>query len=126
MPVSGDELIERLTVDELGDEIPVAGAGLACPEDLHHVGMTDLAQGADLAAHRRLVAGGAVEELERPLLSLDLIAYPVDLREAALPEQAQNLEAALEDVADRVVGSPGRARGSPLRRVGLRERPAAD
>src|SRR3984893_6014865 len=113
MPVSGDELIERLPVDELGDEIPVAGAGLACPEDLHHVGMTDLPQGADLAATPP-APGGAVEELERPFLSLDVVAPPVDLREAAPPEQAQDLEAALEDVADRVVGSPGRARGSHL------------
>ena len=49
-----DELVERLAVDELGDEIPVAGVGLAGPEDLHHVGMMDLPQGADLAAHRRV------------------------------------------------------------------------
>src|SRR3979409_2377694 len=34
MPVSGDELIERLSVDELGDEIPVAGAGFSCTEDV--------------------------------------------------------------------------------------------
>src|ERR1700730_8505796 len=78
MPVSGDELIERLPVDELGDEIPVAGAGLACPEDLPRVGITDLPLGVDLAAHR-LVPRVAFEELDRPFLSLDVVGHPVDL-----------------------------------------------
>src|SRR4249920_2601689 len=85
VPVSGDKLIERLPVDELGDEVPVAGAGLAGPEDLHHVGVMDSTQGADLAAHR-LVAGRGFEEFERSLLTLDVIAHAVALREAALPD----------------------------------------
>ena len=84
----------------------------------------DLPQGADLAAHR-LIPGGAVEELERSLLTLDVIAYAVDLRKAALPEHVQNLEAALENVADSVVSSLGPGRGSQLCRVRFRERPAA-
>ena len=84
-PVPGDELIERLPVDELGDEIPVAGVALTGPVDLDHVGMIDFSQGADLAAHR-LVPGGAVEELERSLLALDVIADAIDLGKAALPE----------------------------------------
>src|SRR3984885_4168332 len=116
VPVSGDELAEWLPVDELGDEIPVARAGLAGPEDLHHVGMMDLAQGADLAAHR-FISGGAVEELERPLLALDLIAHAVDLREAALTDCGQNLEAALEDGTDSVGSSLGPSRGSRVCRV---------
>src|ERR1044072_2308696 len=82
VPVSGDKLVERLPVDELGDEIPAAGAGLAGPEDLHHVGVMYLPQGADLTADR-LVAGGGFEELERSFLTLDVIAHAVDLREAA-------------------------------------------
>src|SRR5271165_1488028 len=61
--------------------------------------MMDLPQGADLAAHR-LIAGGAVEELERSLLTLDVVAHAIDLRKAALPEYVQYLEAALKDVAD--------------------------
>ena len=84
----------------------------------------DLAQGADLAAHR-LVPGGAVEELERSLLALDVIAHAVDLREAALPDDVQDLEAVLDDVADRVVRGLAPGRGPHLGRVGFRERPAA-
>src|SRR5580704_18887264 len=90
VPGPADELAERLPVDELGDQIPLAGLGLAGPEHLHHVGMMDLAQGADLAAHR-LVPGGAGEELERSLLALDVIPDAVDLREAALPHDTQDL-----------------------------------
>src|SRR6266566_7940989 len=77
-PLSGDKLIERLPVNELGDEIPVAGAGPAGPEDLYHVGMMDLPQGADLPAHR-LIPGGALEQLERSLLTLDVIVHAIDL-----------------------------------------------
>src|SRR5215470_2023803 len=77
-PGSGDELVERLPIDELGDEIPVAGFGPAGPEDLHDVGMMDLAQGADLAADRRRPRG-ALEQLERSLLSLDVIVDAIDL-----------------------------------------------
>src|SRR3984885_2621477 len=113
---SGDELTEWLPVNEFGDEIPLACAGLAGPEDLHHVGMMDLAQGADLAAYR-FIAGGAVEELERPLLALDVLAHAVDLREAALTDHGQNLEAALEDVTDSVGSSLGPSRGSRVCRV---------
>src|SRR5580704_10912072 len=124
VPVPADELAEWLSVDELGDQIPVAGLGLAGPEDLDHVGMMDLAQGADLAAHR-LVPGDAVEELERSLLALDVIAHAIDLREAALPEYVQDLEAALDDVADGVISGRGPSRGPHLGRVGFRERLAA-
>ena len=101
--LAGGELVERFPVDELGDEVPVAGVGLAGPEDLHHVGVLDLPQGADLAAHG-LVPGGVVEELDRALLVLDVVADAVDLREAASPDDLEDLEAAVDDVADRVVG----------------------
>src|SRR6516165_6627474 len=104
--LSGGEFAERFPVDELSDEIPVAVVGLAGPEDLHDVGMMDLPQGADLAAHR-LVPGGAVEELERPVRTLDVIVHAIDLRKAALPEDVQDLEAALKDVADRIVSGLG-------------------
>jgi hypothetical protein len=124
VPVSADELIQRFPVDELGDEIPVAGAGLAGPEDLHHVGVVDLPQRADLTAHR-LVPGGAVEQLERSLLILDVIAHAVDLREAALPEYLEDLETAVENVADRVVNGLPPARGPYLGRVRFREGLAA-
>src|SRR5580692_9626447 len=123
-PLPPDKLIERLPVDELGDEIPAADRGPASPVDLHHVGVIDLPQGTDLPAHR-LIPGGAVEDLERPLLILDLIVDAVNLRKAALPYDAQNLETALEDVADSVVGSLGPSWGQHVSRVGLRERPAA-
>src|ERR1700693_348871 len=78
--------------------------------------MMDLPQGADLAAYR-FVSGGAVEELDRPLLALDVIAHAVDLREAALPGYGQNLEAALDDVTDGVGSSLRPSRGSHLWRV---------
>ena len=84
----------------------------------------DSPQGTDLAAHR-LVAGGGFEELECSLLTLDVIAHAVDLREAALPDDVHDLEAAIEDVADGVVGSPGPGRGPHLGRVRFRERLAA-
>src|ERR1700677_1333173 len=113
MPVSGDELAEQLPVDKLGDEIPVAGRGLVSPEDFHHVGMMDLPQGADLAAHC-LVSGGAVEELERSLLTLHVVTHAIDLRRSALSEHPQNLEAALDDVADSVVSDLGAGRGSHI------------
>src|SRR5580658_5009580 len=71
--------------------------------------MMDLPQGADLAAHR-LIPGGAVEELERSLLPLEVIAYAVDLRKAALPDHLENLEAAVDNVAGSVVSSPGPSR----------------
>src|SRR5215472_1647296 len=122
--LSGGEFAERFPVDELGDEIPVAVVGLAGPEDLYDVGMTDLPQGADLAAHR-LIPGGAVEELERPVRALDVIVHAVDLRKAALPEDAQDLEAALKDVADRIVGSLGPGGGLHFCWVRFRERLAA-
>src|SRR5579862_8913799 len=82
--------------------------------------MMDLPQGADLAAHR-LIAGGAVEELERSLLALEVIAYPVDLRKAAPPDYLEDLEAAVDDVADRVVRSLGPGRESHVCRVRFRE-----
>src|SRR5262250_2915224 len=85
--------------------------------------MADFPQGADLASHR-LIPGGAVEELERSLLTLDVIAHAIDLREAALPEYLKNLEAALEDVADSVVSRPGLDRDQGLGRVRFRERSA--
>jgi hypothetical protein len=83
--------------------------------------MMDLPQGADLAAHR-LIPGGAVEELERSFLTLDVIVHAIDLRKAALPEFVQNLESALEDVADSVVSSLGPNRGSHLCWVRFRKR----
>src|SRR6185312_11751950 len=62
---------------------------------------------------------------ERSFLTLDVIAHAVDLREAALPDYVHDLEAALEDVADGVVGGLGR--GSHLGRIRFRERlPAAE
>src|ERR1039458_9723640 len=118
--LSGGELIEWLPVNELDDEIPVADAGLARPEDLHHVGMMDLSQGADLAAHR-LITGSVVEELQRSLLTLDIVAHVIDLRKTALPEYAENLEAALEDVADSVFSGFGPNRRPHFCWVGSRE-----
>jgi len=84
----------------------------------------DLPQGADLAAYR-LIAGGAFEELERSLLTLDVIAHAIDLREASLPEYVQDVEATLENVADGVVSSLGPDRGSHLGWVRFGERLAA-
>src|ERR1700728_5287777 len=112
-PLPPDKLIERLPVNELSDEIPASDRRPACPVDLHHVGVIDLPQGADLPAHR-LIPGGAVEDLERPLLILDLIVSSVNLRKAAVPKEVQNLETALEDVADGVVSDLAPGRGSHL------------
>src|SRR5207247_6192868 len=84
----------------------------------------DLPQGADLAAHC-LIPGGAVEELEGPLLTFDVIAHAIDLRKASLPEHLKDLEAALEDVADSIASSLGPDRGPYLCRTGFRERLAA-
>ena len=64
--------------------------------------MMNLPQGAELAAHR-LIAGCAIEELECPLLTFDLVAYAINLRKAALPENVQDLETVVEDVTDLVV-----------------------
>src|ERR1700677_3149316 len=86
--------------------------------------MMDLPQGADLAAHR-LVPCGGLEELERSLLTLDVIAHAVDLGEAALPDHVQDLEAVLDDFADRVLRGLAPRRGSQLGRVGFGEGPAA-
>src|ERR1700757_1501447 len=86
--------------------------------------MMDFPQGADLTAHP-LVAGGAVEELDRPLLGLDVIAHAVDRRKAAPPEYLENLEAAVDDVAGRVLRGRDPSRGSHLRLVGFRESLAA-
>src|SRR5580704_16997779 len=94
-PRCGHEHIEWLSFDELGDQIPVAEAGLVSPEDFHHVAMMDLAQGADLAAHR-LIACCVVEELERSFLTFDIVAHPIDLRGTAVAEFAENLEATLD------------------------------
>ena len=74
--------------------------------DLDDVGVVDLAQRADLPAYG-VVAGGVVEELEGALLALDVVAHPVDLREAALAEDVEDLEPPVDDVADRVVGGLG-------------------
>src|SRR5512146_329410 len=132
IPLSSRELLQRLAVNELGDEIPLARARLAGPEDLHHVAVPDLPQRADLAAHR-LMPGGGGEQLECSLLALDLVTDLVDLRESALPEQSQDLETVVDDVTRNVVGGdrPGRRgglrpRGGPRRRgVIFRERLAA-
>src|SRR5690349_10684873 len=96
-------LLERLTLDVLGDQVPVTGVGLASPEDLHDVWVMNLSKGADLAPYR-LVAGGAIELLERSLFALDVIPHPIDLREPALPENLQDLEPSINDVPDGVVG----------------------
>ena len=116
--LAGRVLVERLAVDVLGDEVPVAVARLAGPVDLHDVRMVDLAERADLAAHR-LVAGGVVEELERSLLAFDLVAHPVDLREPALAEDVEDLEASVDHVADGVVGGLRPDRRLHLGRVRL-------
>src|SRR5205085_1845495 len=92
LALAGGVLVERLTVDVLGDEVPIAGVGLAGPEDLHHVGVMDLAKRADFPADR-LVAGGVVEELEGTLLALDLVTNPVDGGVPALAEHVEYLEA---------------------------------
>jgi hypothetical protein len=84
----------------------------------------DLPQGADLAAHG-LIPGGVVEELDRALLVLDVVAYAVDLREAASPDDLEDLETAVDDITDRVVVWLGPGRGPHLLRVRLRQRLAA-
>jgi hypothetical protein len=86
--------------------------------------MIDFPQGADLAAHR-LITGDGDEELECSLRTLDVVAHAIDLRKAALPKYLENLEAALEDIADSIVSSLDRSRGSYLCRVRLWERLAA-
>ena len=116
--LAGCVVTQGLAVDVLGDEIPVAGAGLAGPEDLDDVRVVDLAERADLATDS-FVAGGVVEELEGPLLALDLVADPVDLREAALAEDVEDLEPPVDHVADGVVGGLGADRRLHLCRVGL-------
>jgi hypothetical protein len=73
--------------------------------------MMNLPQGADLAAHRR-VPGGAVEELERAVLTFDVVPHPVDPRKPAPSECLKNFEPVIEDVAGSVVGGLG-----PSRRV---------
>jgi hypothetical protein len=84
----------------------------------------DLPQGADLAAHG-LIPGGVVEELDRALLVLDVITHAVDLREAASPDDLEDLEAAVDDIADRVVAWLGPGRRPYLLRVRLRQPLAA-
>src|SRR5690242_21407533 len=86
--------------------------------------MMDLPQGADLAADRRR-PGGAPEHLERSFLTLDVIVHAIDLGKAALPDDVQDLESALEEVADGVISGPGPNRGSHRCRVRFRERLAA-
>ena len=76
--------------------------GLAGPEDLDHIGVTDLPQRPELAANR-LVAGRVVEQLESSLLTLDVVADPVDLGETAMVDDLQDLEAVVDDVAGSVV-----------------------
>lgn len=90
-PLSGDEFAEQLSLDELGDEKPVAGAGPVGPEDLDHVRMTDLPQRADLAAHfviagRTAVFPGVVGGSAQVFLAAPyMILYRVDRgRPAAL------------------------------------------
>ena len=68
----------------------------------------DLPEGADLAAYRR-IAGGVIEQLEGSLLALDVIVHAVDLGKAAPPDGVQDLEAALENITDRVVNGLGPA-----------------
>src|SRR5215831_11379432 len=86
--------------------------------------MMDLPQGADLAADRRR-PGGALEQLERSFLTLDVIVHAVDLGKAPLPDHVQDLEAALEEVADGVVTGLGPNRGPHLSWVRFRKRLAA-
>src|SRR5579875_2575270 len=80
--------------------------------------MTDLPQGADLAAHC-LVATCVVEELERPLLAFEVVAHAVDLRETAAPEYVENLEAVVDDIADCVFSGLRPVCRLQLCRVGL-------
>src|ERR1700734_711183 len=83
--------------------------------------MTDLPQGADLAAHR-LMPGGGVEELERSLLALDVVPHPVHLRKPALPEHLDDHEAVVEDVPGSVVSVLGHVPEAHDLLVGFRER----
>src|SRR6266496_3309488 len=105
-PGFGSELIEPLPVNELGDQVPLPGAGLASPEHLDHVRVADLPQSAEFAADC-IITGGIVKQLEGSFLGLELVADPVDLGETALVDYLQNLEAVVDDVADTVVGSLG-------------------
>src|SRR5260370_30233074 len=97
-------LIEGLTVDVLGDEVPVAGLSFSGPVDLDDVGMIDFPKGADLPAHR-VVACGALEQLERSFLPLKLIAHALHPGESALAEDVEHLESPVDHVADCVVPS---------------------
>ena len=105
-PALADERIEPLPVNELGDQVPLRGVGFAGPEDLYHVRVTDLPQRPELAANR-LVAGRVAEQLESSLLTLDVVADPVDLGETALVNDLQDLEAVVDDVADSVLSGQG-------------------
>ena len=85
-----------------------------------NVGVVDLPERADLSTHG-VVTGGVLEELECALLALDLVAHPVNLREAALAEDVEDLEPPVDHVADGVVGRLGADRGLHLGRVRLRQ-----
>jgi hypothetical protein len=65
--------------------------------------MMDLSECPDLPTDG-VVAGSVLEELERSLLALKIVAHSIDLREAALAENVENLEPAVNDVSDGVVG----------------------
>ena len=105
MSLAGRVLVERLAVDVFRNQVPFAVRRLPGPVDLDHVRVLDLPQRADLPAHS-FIASGAIEELESALFTFDLIEDPVDLGEATLPENFENLEPSVNDVTDRIVEPP--------------------
>jgi hypothetical protein len=95
-------VIQGLTVDVLGDEVPVAGLCLSSPEHFHNVGMVDLPECPDLSTDC-VVAGGVLKELERSVLALNLVPDSVNLRKPALAKEREDFESSVDDVSDRIV-----------------------
>src|SRR5205814_256208 len=102
------------------NEIPITRVSLSCPVDFHNVGVVDLPESGNFSAHG-FVTSSVLEQLECALLALDLVAHPVNLREAALAEDVEDLEPPVDHVAYCVVGGLGADRGLHLGWVRLRQ-----
>jgi len=79
---------ERLALDVLRDEIPIARIRLAGPVDLHDIGMVHSSKRGDLAAHG-FVASSVLEELESALLTLDVVTDSIDGGESTLSSMSR-------------------------------------
>src|ERR1022692_1234918 len=102
VPLAGGVVIEGLTVDVLGDEVPVASLCLSSPKDFHDVGVVDLPECSDLPADS-VVASSVLEKLERSVLALKLVPDSINLREPALAKEREDFESSVDDVSDRIV-----------------------